>query len=427
MSFVIRHWSLVVYSLLFALCPSLYAPYSMLFAQTKIGAQVFFEQHLTLVAGKRVGVLCNSSSIVFSDAAGIIENKNLVDALLEKKVNVTAIFSPEHGFRSNVSAGEKIENQIDSASRIPIFSLYGKTLKPTSEMLHDIDILLFDLQDVGSRYFTYASTMGLAMEAASEYGKIFIILDRPNPIGGNAVEGFIREDSLQSFVGKFPLPNRHGLTLGELATMIVGEKWIPNSEQLNLKIIPCENWNREVFWNDTQLAWIPPSPNILSPTTALVYAGSCLFEGTNISEGRGTEFPFQMLGAPFVDNQLWMEEIEQREMEGVEISPISFIPRVDSLRAISPKYADKLCNGIFLHITDIKKFKPFETAYSLLVTLHVVAKDSLQFNGKQFDRLAGTTKFRYAIESGKSAEEFSLMWKEEAEKFLKKRKRYLLY
>jgi len=393
-------------------------------AQIKIGAEVFFQKNFSLVEGKRVGVVCNSSSIVQSHAQG---KRNFVDVCIEKNINITAIFSPEHGFRGNISAGETIENQMDSATGIPIFSLYGKTLHPTNEMLNKIDILIFDVQDVGARYFTYVSTMANCMEAAAKQNVPFIILDRPNPIGGNAVEGFLLEKQLQSFVGKFPVPNRHGLTLGEFAKMIVGEQWIMNSEHLDLKIIPCENYEREMFWSDTKLQWISPSPNIVSLSTALVYAGTCLLEGTNMSEGRGTEFPFQTIGAPWIESKQLLKEISSEQLNGIQFSVTEFTPLPNTQRAISPKFAYQLCNGIFLEVTDEKKFEPLATAITLLVAVQKLFSDSLRFNEKQFDRLAGTGKLREAILSHKSAKEISAMWKIDANAFGEMRKKYLLY
>jgi beta-N-acetylhexosaminidase len=413
--------SSVIRFLLFVLYVLLSVPCSPLFAQVKIGAEVFFEKNISLVAGKRVGVLCNSASIVFS------ENKNLVDVLREKKINVTAIFSPEHGFRNNISAGEKFGNQFDSATGITIFSLYGKTYKPTKEMLDKIDVLLFDLQDVGARYFTYSSTMAYAMEACSENGKQFILFDRPNPIGGNDVEGFLLEDSLQSFVGKFPIPNRHGVTLGELAQMIVGEKWITNSEKSDLKIIPCEGLTRAMYRSDIKLPWNAPSPNIISPTTALVYVGTCVFEGTNISEGRGTEFPFQTIGAPWIGGKKLVDELEKEKLENVKFSAVAFTPHSNPKRSTSPKFMNENCGGIFIEVTDEKKFQPLNTSIAILCAIKKLYPDSLHFNTKQFARLAGTVKLQKEIEAGKSADEIEEMWNEDVKKFLEKRKKYLLY
>ncbi len=431
MSLLIRHWAFVfLYSIFahrfifLALCSLLFTLCSPLSSQVKIGAEVFLEKNISLVEGKRVGVLCNSASIVFS------ENKNLVDVLLGKKINITAIFSPEHGFRNNISAGEKISHQTDSATGIPIFSLYGKTVKPTKEMLAQIDVFIFDLQDVGARYFTYASTMANAMEACAEYNKQFILLDRPNPIGGNEVEGFLLEDSLKSFVGKFPIPNRHGLTLGEFAQMIVGEKWIANSEQLDLQIFSCDNLTRKMYWSDTKLSWKSPSPNIISATTALVYAGTCLIEGTNVSEGRGAAFPFQTIGAPWVDgNALFAEIKKEYSIAAQFIQPIKFTPVVIPGKVTAPKFLNMQCGGIKIEVADSLKntYSSLQVAVTILIALKKIYPDSLHFNTKQFDRLAGTSQLRTAIDGGKSFEEILSMWKSDVEKFIAMRKKYLLY
>jgi uncharacterized protein YbbC (DUF1343 family) len=265
------------------------------------------------------------------------------------------------------------------------------------------------------------------MESAAEENIPFIVLDTPNPLGGKEVEGFLLEDSLQSFIGKFPIPIRHGLTIGELAKMFVGEHWISNSEKLAMKIIPCENWNRAMLWNETKLQWISPSPNIVSSTTALVYAGTCLFEGTNISEGRGTEFPFQTIGAPWIEKELLRKEMLQEYLPGVNFSAMEFTPLPHQQRAISPKYAHKKCNGVFLDVTDEKKYEPLSTAIALLVALQKLFPDSLRFHETQFDRLAGTTKLRKAILSQKTANEITMTWNDDVKNFMERRKKYLLY
>ena len=240
-----------------------------------------------------MGVICNQTSV-------LPDGTHLVDALLKRNVNVTALFGPEHGVRGDAAAGKKVADTTDPSSGLPVYSLYGKTTKPTPEMLSRVDVLLFDIQDIGSRYYTYAGTMAFAMEAAAQNGKSFIVLDRPNPVNGVDVEGTVLDLGFRSLVGMFPVPARHGLTMGELAKMIVGEGWIDDT-RVNLEVVEMVGWKRSMWHDETGLPWIAPSPNMKTLATATVYPGTCLVEATNLSEGRGTAKPFEQIGAPGVD------------------------------------------------------------------------------------------------------------------------------
>ncbi|MEK9136788.1 MAG: DUF1343 domain-containing protein, partial [Bacteroidota bacterium] len=226
-------------------------------------------KELNLVKGKKVGLITNHTGRLSS-------GQHLVDTLLAQGISVVALFGPEHGVRGEAAAGEKVGDTIDAKTGIPVFSLYGKTRTPTSDMLRDVDVLVYDIQDVGARFYTYISTMGLCMKAAIESGIPFIVLDRPNPLGGLKVEGPILEDSLKSFVGMYPIPLVYGLTCGELAMMINGEGWLATSAKADLTVVRMEGWTRSMLWDDTGLSWIRPSPNIPTPVTALVYPGTCL-------------------------------------------------------------------------------------------------------------------------------------------------------
>ena len=245
---------------------------------------------------QRIGIITNHTAY---NKSGL----HIVDVFAAMKtVQIKALFGPEHGIRGDTDAGGKIADENDPSRNIPIYSLYGKTLKPTPEMLKDIDILVFDIQDIGARFYTYVWTMALAIEAAAENNIRFIVLDRPNPITGNHVEGNILDMNYSTFVGKYPIPVRHGMTIGELAMMFNGEGWSYDRVQCDLQIIPAKNWQREMWFDQTGLKFIKPSPNIPDLMTAIIYPGMCLLEGTNVSEGRGTQEPFKIFGAPWIDS-----------------------------------------------------------------------------------------------------------------------------
>jgi len=256
------------------------------------GAENLVENYLDELEGKRVGLVMNPTAR--------IGERHMLDILLEKEINLTALYAPEHGFRGEAGAGDIIEDGVDQESGLPVFSLYGETRKPTEEMLDEVDILLFDMQDVGARFYTYHATMGLVMEAAADAGKPVWVLDRPNPIGGEYVSGWMMEEEHKSFVGPYEIPAAHGMTLGELAKMMVGENWldIESDSEPELKVIEMNGWGREMKWPETGLEWVAPSPNLPTFEHAYVYLGTCLIEGTTLSEGRGTSDPFLTLGSP---------------------------------------------------------------------------------------------------------------------------------
>jgi uncharacterized protein YbbC (DUF1343 family) len=282
------------------------------------GADVLVAEHLDLLKGKRVGLITNHTGRVSS-------GEFLVDVLLGKKINVVALFGPEHGIRGEAAAGDAVDDGVDDQTGIAVYSLYGATRKPTPTMLEGVDILMYDIQDVGVRFYTYISTMGLAMEAAAEHGIPFVVVDRPNPIGGLKLDGPVLIDSLRSFVGMYPIPVAYGLTCGELAVMIKSEGWL-DLAKLDLTVIWMEGWKRTMLWDDTGCPWVRPSPNIPTPATALVYPATCFIEATNVSEGRGTERPFHFIGAPFIDGGTLSGKLNALRLPGVRFSPTEFTP-----------------------------------------------------------------------------------------------------
>jgi len=386
----------------------------------KTGLEALLESRLDLLDGARVGLIVNPSSIDsnFRHAADLFHQNS--------KINLTALFGPQHGIR-----GETQDNMIewqsfrDSRTGLPAYSLYGETRKPTPEMLAGVDILVFDVQDVGTRVYTFLYTMALAMEAARESRKKFIVLDRPNPINGLQIEGNILEHEFQSFVGMYPIPMRHGMTIGELALMFNQEFGIG----CDLEVIRMEGWRREMWFDDTGLPWVLPSPNMPTVETAVVYPGSVMFEGTDISEGRGTTRPFEIIGAPFVDPYQLIVELEKDKLPGVVLRPLHFQPTFH-------KFSGELCGGIQIHVTHRSLFKPVMTTVAVISAIRRLYPD--QFAWKQppyeyvydrlpFDVIGGSSRLREQIEAGMPAAVIELGWRPQLEEFDNRRSAYLLY
>ena len=295
--------------------------------------------YLQLFKNKRVGLITNHT--------GVDQTlKSTVDILVEK-VNLVALFAPEHGIKGNVEAGEKFDTYLDKETNLPVYSLYGKTRKPTPEMLAEIDILCFDIQDVGARFYTYIYTMAYAMTAASENNLEFVVFDRPNPLGGEIVEGNVLDLKYRSFVGYYELTERYGLTIGELA-LLFNKEYNLNAK---LTVIPLSGWKREMNYFKTNLNWILPSPNLPTIESAFAYLATCYFEGTNVSEGRGTTRPFSQFGAPWLNNKLLIEKLTNFSFEGVMFRETYFKPTFS-------KHQNVLCNGIELLITNYETFRP---------------------------------------------------------------------
>ena len=301
----------------------------------KVGAKVLIQEHLDELAGRNIGLVMNPTARV--------DGVHMLDTLMALGLPVKALFAAEHGFRGSQGAGEIIQDGLDEATGLPVFSLYGATKKPTAQMLEEIDVLLFDMQDVGARFYTYNSTMKYVIEAAAEQGIEVWILDRPNPLGGDYVAGWVLEPEYNSFVGTYPIPIAHGLTLGELAQMALGEDWYETDAKINLRVIPMSGWQREMKWNDTQLEWVPPSPNLPTFEHAYAYIGTCFFEGTTLSEGRGTEHPFLMMGG---ESSILNDDVSLWSNYGVRLQPIQFTPVSIPGKALRPKGEGLMLNGI---------------------------------------------------------------------------------
>jgi len=374
------------------------------------GIEVLASERLDLLRGKRIGLITNHTGVDRYLHHDIDILKSLPEAEL------VALFSPEHGIEGASQAGEKVGSRIDKTSGVPVYSLYGEVIRPTPEMLKHVDLLVYDIQDVGSRYYTYLSTLRLCMEAAAQQGIPFVVLDRPNPLTGSRVEGRVLDWSFRSFVGTFMGPVRYGLTSGELANYIKDE-WKLN---LELFVVRMKNWRRDQWYDETGLAWVPPSPNMPALESALVYPGMCLLEGTNVSEGRGTSKPFEIAGAPWVDSNTLAERLNSLDLPGVLFRPISFTPTFS-------KFSGQPCHGIQIHVLDRNQFMPVLTALSLIQDLRNFYPSQFKWNEKHFDQLIGSDDVRRAIGHNVSTEKIIKSWKAGLEDFESKRRKYFLY
>jgi beta-N-acetylhexosaminidase len=364
--------------------------------------------------GRRLGIIANHTAY---DTDG----KFIVDVFRSMTdVTVTALFSPEHGLWGTVRDGEKIDNQTHPVYNLPVYSLYGKTQKPTSDMLRNIDVLVFDIQDIGARFYTYIYTMSLAMEAAAQNGKTFVVLDRPNPINGASVQGNILEPALASFVGLYPIPVRHGMTAGELAKMFNGQGWLAGRVKAELIVIPMEGWRRRMWYDETELRFIKPSPNMPDLETAAVYPGLCLLEGTNVSEARGTTMPFRQFGAPWIDSKLMAERLNALNLPAMRFEPVRFTPT-------SSKYQGRECHGVRIFVTDRDRLEPYSSGVRIVNEICRMYPDQFEWKAAHFDRLCGTSKIRNAITSHSSLDVLHNKWRKELESFLVIRAGYLIY
>jgi uncharacterized protein YbbC (DUF1343 family) len=387
----------------------------------KIGAEVLIERHLDVVQDKRVGLITNHTGI-------LPDSRHLVDVFHgHEAINLTVLFGPEHGIRGD--ADRPVEHGKDPTTGLPVYSLYGETRKPTPEMLENVDVIVFDIQDVGARFYTYISTMNNAMETAAEQGKEFIVLDRPNPITGKYIDGNILDTDYRSFVGIQPIPVAHGMTVGELAMMFNEEGWLENGVKADLTVIGMENYRRPLWYDETGLPWIKPSPNMLTLNTAIVYTATCFLEGTNVSEGRGTEHPFEWFGAPWIDANNLVHTLNGYELPGVVFEPVSYLPvdTVDGIRIHPPKFMGEICYGAAMRITDRDTFQPVRTAVYILFTLKWMYRDEFEWRDERMDRLWGTDRVRANIQAGNDPKEIIEEWQNELNNFLAIREKYLLY
>lgn len=388
----------------------------------KLGLDVLMDSKLELIKGKNVGVVTNQTGLN-------AEGEHIVDLLFNApEVNLVALFGPEHGLRGDVQGGDSIADNRDDKTGVPIFSIYGDTQKPMPEMLEGIDVLIFDIQDVGARFYTYISTMSLCMEAAAENDIDFIVLDRPNPITGTMVEGPMLEMEYSSFVGIHPIALRYGMTVGELAIMFNEEGWLADSVKANLTVVTMENWKRNSWFDELGLNWTKPSPNMPTTATALVYPGTCLLESCNVSEGRGTEQPFEQFGAPWLDAVKLAEVMNQANVPGVKIDTISFVPKDMPGAVMNPKYEGEKCHGLFLTVTDPLHFPSAAFGIRLIREIKMLHPDVFGWRSQRSaTRLFGNLSTPEAIDRGEDASKIIQALQPGLEKFKYIRQNYLLY
>ncbi len=370
------------------------------------------DEVVKVLKGKRVGLITNPTGIN-SDFKSTID-------ILKEKTNLIALYSPEHGVRGDAQAGAKIETYTDEKSGIKVFSLYGDNKKPSKEVLEDIDVMVIDIQDIGSRLYTYIYTMAYCMMGCKNQGKEFVVLDRPNPINGLIVEGGLIKDGFTSFVGLYPIPYRYGLTIGEAAKLFNEEFKIG----CDLTVIKMQGWERGMYFEDTNLNWILPSPNMPTIDTAVVYNGTCIFEGTNVSEGRGTTKPFEMIGAPWIDAYDLAQDMNSLQLPGVIFTAAYFTPTIS-------KYSGELCGGVQLHVIDRESFKPVFTGVNLLEVIKNKYSNNFEFlppySEKGKPMIDYNTGSDYIRKGELEPVECYEMWKKESEKFEKFKVKYHLY
>lgn len=374
----------------------------------------------SILDGRRVGLLCNPTAV----------DGELVHAieLLSPRLKLAALFGPEHGVRGDAQDMIGVDTAVDARSGLPVHSLYGSTeasLSPTAAMLDDIDVLIYDIQDIGSRYYTFVWTMVLAMRACAKAGKAFCVLDRPNPLGGVHVEGSAIAPGFESFVGLVSCPNRHGMTAGEIA------RWRHAVEKLDLElaVISMRGWRRESRFEHTGLPWVMPSPNMPTCDTALVYPGMCLVEGTELSEGRGTTRPFELAGAPHIDGHRLAADLAGMDLPGVKFRPVVFTPTFH-------KFAGKPCGGVQLHVTHPDAFRPYRTGVAFLKACRDQAPNAFRWRERAYefvdkipaiDLLCGSPAVREGIAGGACLDELAVRWPRDEGMFTEERADYLLY
>ena len=382
-----------------------------------LGDDLLISSNLELVKGKRIAVVVNKASVL-SDGTSLLDTLLRIDS-----VKIGVVFTPEHGYYINAPAGTTVQDS--SLNTIPFYSLYGRNKKPDPEMLDSVDLILFDLQDIGTRFYTYISTLFYVMQAAGENNIPVIVLDRPDPIGGINVAGPVLNQDFRSFVGIASIPVIYGMTAGELAQLFSGEGLF--SAKPELKVIRMKNWKRDSFFNDYKRVWINTSPNIPDFETALIYPSTAFLEGTNISEGRGTDKPFKQIGAPFINSENLINELNKFQHEGISLKPVSFTPTDLQGKAENPKYENITCNGILLNVTNHKEFRPMGFSIRLLYVLHKLYPGKFKFEPSVFDRLMGGDDTREMLSMNKTPDKIIDSWKPGIEKFLQIRTIYLLY
>lgn len=379
-------------------------------AKVLLGIDVLKKEKFHLLQGKKIGLITNHTGV---DSKGV----STIDLLHQAPgIKLLALFSPEHGIRGKAEDGVKISDSVDEKTKLPIYSLYGKTKRPTDEMLAGLDALVFDIQDIGTRFYTYLTTLAIALEEAAKRNIEFFVLDRPNPITGTIVEGEILEPEIKHFTAYLEIPVRHGMTVGELA------HWYNRTSGLNAKltVIQMQGWKRNMFWNQTGLKFRPTSPNIRNLRAALLYPGIGAFEATNVSVGRGTKMPFEIFGAPWITGTLLAERLNFLSLGGVEFKPIQFIPQTDL-------YKGMLCEGVKIVIKDRNLVRPVDIFIQAFCALRDVYPGQFKPRWEEIERVTGSKKVRQMLEQNQSAETILFFIHHRSAQFEQERLPYLLY
>jgi uncharacterized protein YbbC (DUF1343 family) len=385
--------------------------------RVKLGIDVLLESRRDLLHGKRVGVIANQTGLTW-------DLQHMIDVFAEADdINLVALYGPEHGARGDAQAGESVDSMVDAHTGLPVYSLFGAREKPTAEIVEGVDVLVFNIQDVGARFYTYGSTMALCMQTAAEQGKEFVVLDRPNTITGSKIEGNILDPAYSSFVGMYPIAIRHGLTLGEFARMVNDEFGVG----CDLTVVAMEGWERSMWFDQTGLTYVMTSPNSPSLDTDTVYPGSCFFEGTNLALGKGTTRPCELKGAPWVDGQAWAEALNGMNYPGVIFRAAFFTPWYGA-------YVGEVCGGVQTHVLDREIFRAVETGLKMIEVVRQMFPDHFEWRHSEearipywFDQLMGTDKVRKQMEAGAPVEEITQGWQSELDAYDRMRSRYLLY
>ena len=365
----------------------------------KLGLDILLDEKIQLIKNKNIGLVTNNSGRDFKGTS------NYERLMRTKDVTLKVIFSPEHGLFGEAAAGEKVNYDGQIKTLPKVVSLYGKNRKPTDIQLEGLDIIIYDIQDIGSRFYTYISTLGLVMESAAKSNIKVLVLDRPNPLTGNKIEGPTLDLKYQTFVGYYPIPTRYGLTVGELALMINNENWI--EYQPELEIVKMRGWTKDLWYDETKLPWTKPSPNIPDLNTAIIYPGVCLLEATNVSEGRGTQKPFKKFGAPWINKQEISQELNNLNLPGVVFKPITFIPTPIKGMSNNPKYKNQVCHGAEIILTDRDKFLSVATGMNIIKIISEKYPSKLKIKNSGMNRLWGNAEFLNQLQT-KDLNQFSI-------------------
>jgi uncharacterized protein YbbC (DUF1343 family) len=387
----------------------------------QLGSDRLLRNSSSLIAGKRVGILTNHTG-------RLSDGRSIIDAIADSGIcTLHSLYGPEHGIAGDTPDGKGVEHALHPRYGVQVYSLYGKTHKPTQEMLNGVDVLVCDIQDVGARFYTFISTVALAMEAAAEQSIPFIILDRPNPIRGLTFDGPVRVPSLRSFVGWMPIPVMHGMTIGELARLWNEEGWLANGVKAQLEVVKLEGWERQMWFDETGLSWTAPSPNMPTLETAIVYPGLCFVEGTSVSEGRGTSQPFQIVGAPWADPERILKHLSEFGTAGTVCSETDFVPKEIPGMASKPKFENTACRGVRIRVVNRNAVQPVRLGVSILAALKQAHPDEMMLRNRRFDILTGNKSVRQMLERGAHPDEVCEDWTQELQSFGEIRAKHLMY